>query len=222
MTLRYHELTGKWAIAVALLAAIFVSGCGGGGDINGGGDAEYTLELVAEKDLGNQVDYLHIRFLKDGISVVDGYVKVNDDSLSLTASGYAFTTYAGSHFSHGEEITIEAGDPAEEFIYTDSVFMPTGLTVDVVPEADTIWQPTDGAVNIDWTLSNPVSGYIVSVTPRLPDSPAPGLASEAVGGSFSFSPVEVFFDQLTDTLVSDLYDVRVVAYNRTYVRRTSA
>ncbi len=222
MTLRYHKLTGKWAIAVALLAALFVSGCGGGGDINGGNDAQYTLEILAEKDLDEQVDYLHIRFLKDGISVIDGFVTVNGDSLGLTASGNAFETYPNSHFPHGEEIEIEAVDPEEQFIYTDSVFMPIGLTVDVVPEADTIWQPTDGAVNIQWSLSNPVSGYIVSVTPRTPGNPAPGLAEEVVGNSFSFSPLEVFYDQLTDTLVSDLYDVRMVAYNRTYVRRPSA
>lgn len=221
MTLKEHKLTGLWCI-LTLLAAIVISGCGGGTPNGGDNGAQYSLEVVAEKDLGTQIDHLHVRFLKDGIAVVDGYVMVNGDSLSLTASGYALKTYPASHFPHGEEITIEAVDPEDEFVYTDSVFMPSALTAEVVPEADTIWQPTKGTVSISWTLANPVSGYIVSVTPRTPSNPAPGLAAEAIGGSFSFSPVEVFYDQLTDTLVSDLYDVRVIGYNRTYVQRQQA
>jgi hypothetical protein len=221
MTLRFHDLGKLWPILAILLIGLMIAGCGGA-KVNGNGDnAKYSLELVAEKDLGNGVDYLHIRFLKDGISVINGYVMVDGDSLNLTASGYAQTTYPGSHFGHGEPIDIEAVDPDAEYVYRDSVIMPISLTAAVVPEADSVWQPSDGAVSIEWTLSNPVSGYIVSVTPRIANSPAPGLAEEAVGGSFSFSPVDVFFDQLSDTLVSDFYDVRVVGYNQTFVRRSA-
>jgi hypothetical protein len=219
MTLRIHTLSRLWAVAAALLIITIAAGCGGGRLTDGDDDASYTLEVVAEKDLGTQVDWLHIRFLKEGVTVVDGYVKVNSDSLSLTASGYALRSFAGSQYPHGEEIQIEAVDPDAQFVYRDSVYMPTTLGVDVVPEADTVWQPNDGAVSIQWSLADSVDGYIVSVTPRTPGNPAPGLAEETVGGSFSFSPVEVFYDPLTDTLVSDLYDVRVVAYNQTFVQR---
>ena len=224
MTLRYHDLYKTWSILTVVLIGTLVAGCGGG-NLNGGdnGKASYTLEVVAEKNLGNDVDYLHIRFLKDGITVVNGYVMVNGDSLSLTASGVAFTTYPGSHFPHSEPIDIEAVDPAEGFVYVDSVIMPSTVSAAVSPEADSIWVPAKGAITIEFTLASPVAGYILSVTPRTPSSPAPGFADDATTGQFaSFLPADAFYDLFTNQLVSDRYDARIIAYNGTFLPRPSS
>ncbi len=162
--LKYVTLAGLVFVVVLLV----LSGCGGGKGTNGD-DARYTLELVVEKNLDDGQDYLYVRFLRDGIAVVDGYVDVDGDSVALSASGQASKTYSSDHFNHGASIQIMAFDPANDFLYSDAIVMPSAFTIAVTPEAARVWQPSDGNIRVELTsLATPTSGYFVSITPSDP------------------------------------------------------
>lgn len=217
--MRYSSvLYTRWLILIGLFGILIVAGCSGGSKITGGGNAQYTLEVVAERNLDDHADYLYVRFLRDGITVTDGYVKVDGDSLSLSARGEAFASYNSGHFAFGMPIQIDAQDPDSGYSYQTSITLPSTMSAEVVPEADSIWQPNKGTLSIQFTLASPAAGYILSVTPRTIGTAAPGYATDAATGQLvSFSPLEAFYNQQTDDLVSDYYDVRMIAYNGTFM-----
>lgn len=217
--MRYSSvLYTRWLVLIGLFGILIVAGCSGGGKITGGGNAQYTLEVVAERNLDDHVDYLYVSFLRDGITVTDGYVKIDGDSLSLSARGEAFVSYSSGHFAFGMPIQIDAQDPDSGYSYQTSITLPSTMSAEVVPEADSIWQPNKGTLSIQFTLASPATGYILSVTPRTNGTAAPGYASDAGTGQLvSFSPLEAFYNQQTGNLVSDYYDVRMIAFNGTFL-----
>ena len=212
----------KMTCAVSLVFALMIAGCGGGGPTNGGDDAKYALEVMVEKNLDEGQDHLYIRFLRDGISITEGYVIVDGDSLATSASGQASQSYSSSRYSHGQTVAVTAVDPEESFTHSTSVTIPSTFTVEVTSPANLIWQPNKGNVSLTWLLATPVVGYILSVDPRKSGTTAPGLTEIISGGSHSFVPEDVFYNQQTSELVSDFYDVKIVAYNGSFVRRTGA
>jgi hypothetical protein len=209
--------------AILILAGLLMPGCGGG-KINGGDDdGKYTLEVIAEKNLDSGQDYLYVRFLRDGVTVSQGYVKVDGDSLTMSASGQASRTYAGNHFTHSANVVVFAEDPENDFSFQGTVQMPSSFSIsDITSPANRIWQPNKGNVSLEWFLATSVSGYFISVRPRSSTSTAPGLADFVAGGQYTFSPLEAFFDPVTDELVSDIYDFQIIGYNQTFVRRPTA
>lgn len=217
--LKFVGLAGLVCIAVLLL----LSGCGGGKTITGS-SGKYTLELVVEKNLDDGQDYLYAKFLRDGIAVVGGYIKVDGDSVVFSASGKASKMYSSDHFTHGATVQIMAVDPDSGFAYSDAIVMPSEFHItDFVPN-QRLWQGVTSTVRFDWTGATNVSRYMVSVTPSTPGSNARGLAEvvpTSQGRSFTFTQ-EAFLDAQTNQIINDNYHVRVIGYNRNFVERPNA
>lgn len=217
--LKFVGLAGLVCIAILLL----FSGCGGG-DITGGEEAQYTIELVVEKNLDEGQDYLYAKFLRDGIAVVGGYIEVDGDSLVLSASGKVSKVYESDHFTAGGTVQIMAVDPDSNYQYTGAIVMPSAFSISVTPEAARIWQPGDGNIRVELTtLASPTSGYFVSITPSDPNSTAPGLTQVVnTGQLYTFSPYDAFYNLQTNELQDDVYIIRMITYNETFVKRPSA
>lgn len=217
--LKFVGLAGLVCIAILLLFA----GCGGG-KITGGGEAQYTLELVVEKNIDDGQDYLYAKFLRNGIAIVDGYIDVNGDSLPTSASGQVSKMYSSDHFTHGATVQITAVDPDSSFQYSGTVVMPSAFAISVTPEAARIWQPGDGNIRVELTtLATPTTGYFVSITPSDPNSTAPGLTEIVnTGQLYTFSPFDAFYNLQTNELQDDVYLIRMIAYNQTFVKRPNA
>jgi hypothetical protein len=117
-----------------------------------------------------------------------------------------------------------AVDPANDFAYSDAIVMPSAFTIAVTPEAARVWQPSDGNIRVELTtLATPTSGYFVSITPSDPGSTAPGLTEIVnTGQLYSFSPFDAFYNLQTNELQPDVYIIRMVTYNETFVSRPGA
>lgn len=206
--------------AILILTLAVLSGCGGAKPNNGGDDGRYTLEILAEKNLDTGLDHLYVRFLRDGLTVSEGYVMVDGDSLTMSASGQASRIYPGDHFTHMTDVLVHAADPDNSFSFQAAVRMPGSVAIsDITSPANRIWRPGTGNVSLTWFLADMVTGYFISVQPRSAGSPAPGLTELVAGGSYTFSPLDAFYNPVGGELVADIYDIQIIGYNQTYVRR---
>jgi hypothetical protein len=204
-------------------------GCGGGDLPVDGDDNQYTLEFTVEKNIDDQADYLYVRFLRNGITISNGYVAVIGDTEvdTIYANGLSASicldpiVYPKDHWDFGEVLTITAVDDSTLFRYEDAIAIPDSFEIDNFIPANHLWQ--NGNVLIDWTGADGVTAFLVSMTGSIPGSPANGFAARDDLGlrSMTITP-DAFFDAVTDTIVPDLYNVHVLGYARNFVRRACA
>jgi hypothetical protein len=212
----------KTTCAFVLLALL---GCGGGTLPVNGGEDQYTLELVVEKNLDYGADYLYVRFLRNGITISNGFVAVGSDTIRANALSTSIcldpTVYPGDHWEHGQQLTIVAVDDSTGFRYEDAIAVPDSFGIDNFIPANHLWQ--GGNVQVEWTGSQGVTAYIVSMAPDALGSPAPGFAGRDDQGVRAMTiPPAAFLDPEDNLPVAGLYSVNVIGYARNFVRRACA
>jgi len=208
--------------AVFLLAMM---SCGGGKLPTDGDDDQYTLELVAEKNIDENADYLYVRFLRNGITISNGYVAVDSDTIRANALSTSICTdpkvYPFDHWEFGQELTVTAVDDSTGFMYQDAIVVPDSFGIEEFDPPNHLWQ--GGNVTISWSVSAGVTAYIVSTKPSSPGLNARGFAErDDVGLRTMVITPDTYYNPQTNQLVEDLYEVHVIGYAHNFVRRACA
>lgn len=207
--------------AIVLLAGLFVVGCEGTPNGGGGGEDDYNLVVVLEKNLDAGQDVIYVRFRRNDAGIAGAVVVIDGDTIATSsASGQGNKTYNTPRWDHGEKIQVSAIDPVESFIYRDSVVMPDDFFIDNVVPANQIWRPVDGNAQVGWTTSVRAINYLTSVKARTTNTTSRGLAeySQAQSGLSQEILPSTFRDQFDD-VVEDVYDLKIIAYSPNFVAR---